>query len=60
MGVTKKNDIEFNSFEYRATAPLLYNNNFLVEIGKDSDDQIIGRVVNEKMEITMKAKFKMN
>ena len=42
----------------RATAPLVYNNNFFVEIGENQDDEIIGRILNDKQEITMIAKYK--
>ena len=58
LNLARKNEIEFNSFEYKATAPLVYNNNFFVEIGENRDDEIIGRILNEKQEITMIAKYK--
>ena len=58
LNIARKNKIEFNSFEYKATAPLVYNNNFFVEIGENRDDEIIGRILNEKQEITMIAKYK--
>ena len=58
LNLARKNEIEFNSFEYKASAPLVYNNNFFVEIGENRDDEIIGRILNEKQEITMIAKYK--
>ena len=58
LNLARKNEIEFNSFEYKATAPLVYNNNFFAEIGENRDDEIIGRILNEKQEITMIAKYK--
>ncbi|MDC3156822.1 hypothetical protein OA855_03380 [Pelagibacteraceae bacterium] len=58
LNLARKNNIEFNSFDYRATAPLIYNNNFYVEIGKDPENEFIGRILNAKQEITMIAKFK--
>ena len=58
LNLARKNKIEFNYFEYKATAPLVYNNNFFVEIGENRDDEIIGRILNEKQEITMIAKYK--
>ena len=58
LNLARKNEIEFNSFEYKATAPLVYNNNFFVEIGENQDDEIIGRILNEKQEISMIAKYK--
>jgi len=59
LNLARKNNIEFNSFEYRATAPLIFNNNFIVEIGKNSEDEIIGRILDEKLEITMITIFKL-
>ena len=58
LNLARKNEIKFSSFEYKATAPLVYNNNFFVEIGENQDDEIIGRILNEKQEITMIAKYK--
>ena len=57
LNLARKNEIEFNSFEYKAVVPLVYNNNFFVEIGRNPKDEIIGRILNEKEEITMITKF---
>ena len=34
------------------------SDNFFLEIGENRDDEIIGRILNEKQEITMIAKYK--
>ena len=57
LNIAKKNNITFNSFEYRAVNPLFFNKEFSIEIGKNNNE-IIGRVISDDNIISMKATFK--
>ena len=58
LNIAKKNNINFNSFEYKATFPLVANKKFTVQLGKNNQDDTIGLVLNHKKVSTMKAIFK--
>ena len=58
LNIAKKNNIKFNSFEYKATFPLVANKKFTVQLGKNNQDDTIGLVLNHKKVSTMKAIFK--
>ena len=58
LNIAKKNNIKFNSFEYRATFPLVANKKFKVQLGRNNQNETIGQVVNYNKIQTMKAIFK--
>ena len=58
LNIAKKNNIKFDSFEYRATFPLISNKKFKVQLGKNNKDEIVGLVLNDENILTMKAIFK--
>ena len=58
LNIAKKNNIKFDSFEYRATFPLISNKKFKVQLGKNNKDEIVGLVLNDENIATMKAMFK--
>ncbi len=58
LNLAKKNKIQFSSFEYKAVSPLFHNNEFSIQIGKNKDNEMIGKVVNHNNIITMEAFFK--
>ena len=58
LNIAKKNNINYNSFEYKATFPLISNIKFKVQIGKNNKDEMVGLVLNEANILTMKAIFK--
>ena len=58
LNIAKKNNIEFSSFEYKATFPLVSNKKFKVQLGKNNKNEIVGLVLNHENIQTMKAIFK--
>ena len=58
LNIAKKNNIKFDSFEYRATFPLISNKKFKVQLGKNNKDEIVGLVLNDENIATMQAMFK--
>ena len=58
LNIAKKNNIKFDSFQYRATFPLISNQKFKVQLGVNNKDEIVGLVLNDENIATMKAMFK--
>ena len=58
LNLAKKNKIKFSSFEYKAVSPLFHSKEFLIQIGENKDDEIVGKIVNQDNITTMIASFK--